>query len=347
MDKVKSLTGKYIFIRNERNELVFDRNNKNNIEYLANCAALSFHKALIGIAELRAIKLVSSSDKAGGFRISKSINTYYVAYHTVVSLMLLDSNYELKYNSSLRNGQVPLEVSLKQLNKEYITPEQWEEGKNLEEDLGSRLKHKDIKKYFKQMRSRFQESYIFEKPQAILYKYFIHHDNSKQMSSNTLYEKLCYIRDRSVYRPTWCINDVTGGFIQTSLNVRKEIDELPSYEELLNICTEIYMGILDVVFREDVEEQVKYKYRWFLSALWHNPIYEDRDHLIKLGWNEDDIEQMIFKNTDGLALCSYKIQLSELVNIERFKEDIKSIWTPLENMWYEEIRMANNKRLKL
>jgi hypothetical protein len=56
-----------------------------------------------------------------------------------------------------------------------------------------------------------------KEPYISLYKEFIQSDiNEPNKSIPGLYEKLCYIRDRAIYRPSVVIDRRNGGYIQTS-----------------------------------------------------------------------------------------------------------------------------------
>lgn len=76
----------------------FSRSAPMNISDIAHCAELSFHKALIGIAELCLLEEGSKS-----LRLSKAVQAYYVAYHLFVCAMLLDDRYDIIIGDAHRN----------------------------------------------------------------------------------------------------------------------------------------------------------------------------------------------------------------------------------------------------
>lgn len=99
MDNLKSQSGGYNFVRDGK-EIILERGEENQV-YIFKVASLSFHKAIIGISELKALCKFSSNEIAGGFRISKAINTYYVIYHLITFCMLMDENYNIKIKRRL------------------------------------------------------------------------------------------------------------------------------------------------------------------------------------------------------------------------------------------------------
>jgi hypothetical protein len=74
--------------------LIIDRIKNEN--YLVYCAALSFHKSLVGISELNALEMLNSNPNGGGLRISRAMSSYYSIYHLFICMILLDKEYILK-----------------------------------------------------------------------------------------------------------------------------------------------------------------------------------------------------------------------------------------------------------
>ena len=337
MNKIKSITEKFEFdvVKTENGKEVyfFDRDNFNNNSYILNCAALAFHKALIGISELKAIEAVSREENAGGLRICKAMISYYVGFHTLISLMLIDTDLKLKTNLKPCNEKMPLEVIESELNSSDESPEQWNRCRDLESDLASKIDHNQIKDYCKTLRKKKAEGAILEPPFEILYENFIKYDESDGRCIDALYEKLCYIRDRAVYRPTYVIGRSTGGVIQTSLDVREEIEGLPDYAEFYNICHRIYSSIINMAFNKNLDENVSKKYYDFLRCFWYTFIKEDRDFLISIGWDDRDIEKLKFEGSDELIFTSYLSQLIEIADIKRVRNDYQTIWGPLKEEW--------------
>jgi hypothetical protein len=171
------------------NTSILDRNDMNNRAYLSRCAALSFHKAIIGLTELNALEVFSENPISGGFRISKAINTYYIIYHMFCSLMLLDVNYEYtvkKYKS--QNGYIEFYVNECDLNDVSQLPQIWDNCKDYESDLSCLISHSDIKKYCQKLRMNPPST---DNEYTILYNNFVYADNDKPNESiKGLYEKI-------------------------------------------------------------------------------------------------------------------------------------------------------------
>jgi len=347
MSKITSITEKFEFdiVKTENGKEVYllDRENPNNNSYILNCSALAFHKALIGVSELKAIEAVSTEENAGGLRICKAMISYYISYHTLISLMLLDTTFKLKANLKPCNGKLPLEVVESELNSRNESPGQWNKCRDLESDLASKIEHNQIKDYCKAIRKKKAEGATLESPFEILCESFIRYDDSDGRCISALYEKLCYIRDRAVYRPTYVIERNTGGFIQTSLDVRKEIEALPNYAEFYNICRRIYSSIINIAFSKDLDEKVSKKYYDFLIYFWYTFIKEDRDFLVSIGWDDSDIEKLKFERSDELIFTSYLSHLIEIADIKRVRNDYKTIWGPLKEEWEKKSSMNKSQ----
>lgn len=204
--------------------LFFCRDNWINQSDIAHCAALAFHKSLIGISELSLVE-----DAGTPFRFAKAIQTYYPVYHLFVCSMLLDNDYELRLN----RGMLPerYEVEKSELNNQSDLPEQWNKGRELEQDLASLIQHANIRRYCEKARKNPEGLRPYA---SSLYAAFIESDgNPKHKCTPGLFEKLEYIRDRAVYCPTHIVYK-DGGYAQTSYDVRKEIEGLPSSKDLYN-----------------------------------------------------------------------------------------------------------------
>ncbi|WP_139490096.1 hypothetical protein [Brevibacillus dissolubilis] len=313
-------------------QFLLDRTSSGNIDYILGCSALSFHKAIIGISELKAIESVQNIDIAGGLRISKTISSYYILYHLFTSLMLLDERYPLRFYFPTKQiegrSYVEVEVDENILNSEDETPEQWIEQGKLEQDLSSRINHQNIKGYIKDLRENFGIRNDIKSPFRILHDHFIYHDyENNQTSIPALYEKLNYIRDRAIYRPTNVLN-LEGKTIQTSKDVRKEIDNLPNWEEFYSYLKDLYQSIV-----EEAKDDRRGVFCGFLFKLWFSPIVEDASYLKSIGWTDDDILELKFKNTDRLFFPSFLSQLLEIAEVKRVKEDVNCLWVPLYNVY--------------
>lgn len=309
----------------EGNEYFLDRNNVENEHYISACAALAFHKALIGLAELNALEKVRNLEAAGGLRISRAVNTYYFAYHLFTSLMLIDDKYKIKLRKKYcRDGKVHLAVKFDDLSNTSELPETWNEFGSLEQDLATQITHTDIKSYCENLRNSTE---TLDLPHRILFNNFIYADyQNPNTSIKGLYEKLCYVRDRAIYRPSNVL-DIDGGYIQTSKHVRKEIDNLPSFTELFQVIEDIYYQILKLA-------QIKGKniYGTFSFHLWGTSILEDMEYMISLGYEVSEIRNIKFMKRfekEELSFSSYITQLIELVDKQRLFSDMDTIWGEL------------------
>lgn len=164
-------------------------------------ASLCLHKSLIGISELKSIEELTDSSILHELNISKAINTYYIVFHLMTFCMLIDSEHELIIKTKLKNGKVPFEVNEKILNSKNEKPNTWEKQKHLEVDLASAITHTQIKDYC----SNKRKSNISSEPINIIFNHFI-----KEEPETILYEKICYIRDRIIYRPPLVVEDKEG-----------------------------------------------------------------------------------------------------------------------------------------
>lgn len=304
--------------------LIFVRHFDMNKKYLSSVAAMAFNKALFGISELKALETYSKEKESGGLRLSKAINTYYIIYHLMSLCMLLDKNYEIKINKidPIKGG--PLEVDCIELNKSDESPARWKEQRFIEDDLATLIGHKHIKDYCELARKQNIQSPI----KKLFYKNFI-----SIRSKLILYEKICYIRDRSVYRPTVLLDKKTGEYIQTSADVRDEIDNLPGWNTLYQFVTELHNQILylSTTYKD-------YRFKYFLSYLWNGtPIKEKREFLTKIGWTDNDIDTYSVGNCKDLAFSGYIAHLMEISDIDRVREDINIIWNPLRKKYDENI----------
>lgn len=311
------------------NEYYFDRDNIENEHYISACSALSFHKSLIGLSELNALEKQKQNVECGGLRLSRTINTYYIVFHLFISLMLLDKTYEIKIKKRFcSNGHVDFGVDFESLCNTSELPDTWNEFKYYEQDLSTLFDHRDIKAYCDDLRRTCD---LLKEPYISLYKEFIQSDiNEPNKSIPGLYEKLCYIRDRAIYRPSVVIDRRNGGYIQTSLDVRKEIESLPNYNNLYNIIMRIYTFILS-----NSREQGRNINRTFLLHLWSTNISESREYLYSLGYSDTDIDEIRFMkeflNTE-LSFGAHVIHLIELCDRERVLNDLENIWGKLFKM---------------
>lgn len=216
-----------LFLKKNEKKYVFYREHDSNRGDIAGSAALALHKSIIGICGLHSLEQAEQNLKVH-FRQQRAVQTYYIIYHLFTCCMLLDESYAIVF-SSRKDGQINYGSELAELRRMPEKPEEWNLRKNKEMDLAVRIKHGDIKQYCEEKRNNNNQLPPFL--QAI-YNAFIC-DNCSIFP----FEKADYIRDRAIYRPSF-IATKTGIPIQTSMNVRTQIDSLPRSEKLYEIvCT--------------------------------------------------------------------------------------------------------------
>lgn len=303
-----------------------DKKDKTTSLYLAECSALSFHKSIIGLTELAALEKLKDHPVAGGYRISRAINTYYIIFHLFCSLMLLDLNYDIELKKKKCQGDfIDLKVSGKELGTLCELPDTWNKCGELEQDFSTLITHHHIKSYCALKR---ESKVTLAGPFKILYDNFIYTDMLNPNSSiKGLYEKVCYVRDRMIYRPSIVIG-LEGERYQTSLYVRNEIENLPKANELFNIISQIYYLI-----EKDCNIDVNHLYWPFIFYLWDSNLSDDqRDILATYGFNNNEIENIripALHKEDKVLLSSYLTHYVEIANKERILADLEKYWLKL------------------
>ncbi|HHK5530376.1 TPA: hypothetical protein ACQUHF_004370 [Bacillus paranthracis] len=312
----------------EGHHCILNKEDRKNTVYIANCAALAFHKSLVGISELRSLESIKDHPTAGGLRISRALNTYYSIYHLFVAMMLLDRGFDIKVNPRKdEEGIIDFGVNLQELNNPKETPDAWDAAGKLEQDLATNITHSNVKQYCRYLRrkkDRLSASY------KMLYDNFVKVEDNQNKSVKGLFEKICYIRDRAVYRPSIVYSE-EGGKIHTSKDIRKEIEGLPSSEELLRMVKEIIL-LLQVKCKT-LEEYKEKKPDPLLIACFgsfsNSYFGEEEQHVRNLGYTDEDIEEFKNINQDALGFQSHITHLMELVNRERLRKDHADIWKEL------------------
>ncbi|PEC89408.1 hypothetical protein COJ87_19925 [Bacillus cereus] len=322
--KKKSLTGQYELLESNNGKYILIRESKSNNEYyISLVAGLSFHKALFGISELKALEKISKNSDS--LKMSVAINTYYVVYNIMTLIMLIDEEYPITIKcKSNQEGRILLEVNKESLNREGESSKDWDEMKFLERDIASQITHMQIKDYCKEVRSNFENK---SEPVKIVYEAFM-----SEQANVILYEKLCYVRDRLIYRPTCVLADEIEQLpILTSLDVRKEIADLPNWKDLYQIVFNLYESILKII--KESEKQTLHFYEKVIHYMWYWRIEESVKYLYNLGWTEEDVTnygQYIDFEEDKVILSSYLAHLVEIADINRIRQDIKELWNPLK-----------------
>ena len=316
MSSYKSITGKYHFYQeNGQKTLIFDRKNPANISVISSCAALAFHKSVIGLCELSALETARCSSYS--FRISRAVQTYYIAYHLFTAVMLLYDDYEIKMPASkLKKNVVLFEVYGKDLNSPKETAAQWDLSGGYEKDLAVAITHAQIKEFCEKIRTKKRNNDELPPFLEVLYSYFIEEMEDETKSIKCLYNKLCYIRDRAVYRPSFVVNAENGNDWQTSFHVRKEIDDLPSSTFLFEVIKELYLsiGAKDSTLNQR-----------FFSSLWATSIPRNDFDFRSYTEEEKAVICHLSNNVD-----SYMCQMMELEDKARILECKEKYWNVLK-----------------
>ncbi|MBJ8104821.1 hypothetical protein JDS80_13395 [Bacillus cereus group sp. N8] len=319
--EVVSLTGKFVFIQKEgSSKFILKRNHKENNIYLSQVAAMSFHKTLFGLSELKVLQDIPVKYGTGSLKMSETVFAYYTVYHLITFCMLLDEEYEIIVMKKLKNNKVPLEGNKKLLNSHEDTPERWNNQEQHERDIASMISHSNIKDYCKSLRNR---ECIKNKIVKLIYDHFI------SLEFKTIgYEKICYIRDRIVYRPTVVIDDENGGIIQTSADLNEELSKLPSWKQYYQILEDLHKKLIEMYDNSDMVKGL-------LTYMWRGqPVREEWKLLNDLGWTDEEIQMYRSKaNSNELCFDSYISHLIEIRDKERIKKDLREIWFPLRDSY--------------
>lgn len=296
----------------------------------ANCAALAFHKALIGLSQLDALESVSGilSSLYG----PRGIYTYYVVYHLFCACMLIvPERYGTKDLKPPANyGKTKEE----ELNNPSETPEQWENGRKYEADWATNITHTQVKKFCAYLRSENKDQWQTDAPYLIpLYRYFIDDFGAEQHCIPALYEKLCYIRDRILYRPSY-VETESGDRIQTSAEIGKELHSLPNVAELYQEISEVYRGFISCMEQE--RAGVRKMCTHMLSNMWVGRIQEDVDTLCVLGHKKECL--MSLGNPESPRNFTFPTYISHLIEFEStsfVQKCAEKYWRPLESLYNE------------
>lgn len=307
---------------------------KNFLGTKIQCAALAFHKSLIGLSQLNALEITATQTELSLFFESRALFTYYVVYHIFCSCMLITPE---KYLPCLleppeKYGEFEEEI----IDAPEETPEQWDKCKEAEQDWATAISHGKIKKFCKYIRGKKnRNTFRKDAPYLIpLYKFFIDSDGSETACIPGLYEKLCYVRDRVLYRPSYVLTD-KGVPKQTSAQMRRELMSLPKSEDLYDAITEIYKGFISVANQEPLVAPCW----WLLHGMWVTPVSNSVEYLRELGHN---IRRLHFlgerESKDSYVFPMYICHLLELESIDFIRKYKKLYWQPLEDMYYKRIK---------
>lgn len=311
---------------------------KDQIYVKAHCAALAFHKSLIGLAELNALETAASQLSFSPFLQGRAVFTYYVVYHLFTACMLLAPNtfFEEPLQAPSKYG----EVTLEELNALSETPKQWDACTKNEKDWAANIRHWQIKEFCEKVREFVPQHGEESIPYiGALYHHFIGPSDFDGSCIPGLYEKLCYVRDRVIYRPTF-IETPEDGPVQTSAQLHEELTSLPNSEILYTAISETYMGIMQVMKKERSEQTVPRLCGFMLAAMWTGVVSDDLNELCALGHKRRRLQYLGKRDssTGKYDFPTYICQLLELENIDFILKYRKKYWKPLEITYFEDRR---------
>lgn len=226
---------KRLFHKESEDKYVFDRTQKINRGDIAGSAALAIQKSVIGICGLYSLEKAERTTKTS-LRQQRAVQTYYVIYHLFTCCMLLDESYLIVF-APKRDGRLSYGSELVELRRRPVQPYHWNSRKFKEMDLAVRIQHSDIKKYCEELRKQNNQLLPFIQ---VMYDAFVCND-----CSLVLFEKADYIRDRSIYRPSFIATE-TEKPIQTSMYVREQIDSLPHADDLFALVTNFLRAVWSI-----------------------------------------------------------------------------------------------------
>lgn len=305
----------------------------NFLNMKAPCAALAFHKSLIGISQLDALEKASISCGISKFYTLKAIYTYYVVYHVFCACMLLlPEEYVGKLKTPTNYGNVKDDY----IDNSSETPDQWNNSREYESDWATMISHQQIKMFCKKLRLVDKKELNSTYPYLLsLYKYFVDDTDSEHKCISGLYEKLCYIRDRVIYRPSY-VKTESGRIVQTSAKLGEEIYSLPSAAILYGAAVEIYNGIIDCM-RNERQNGGPCHHIAMLSEMWNGRVIEDLEDLCKIGHKRRRLQYLGTREEDGrYNYPTYVAHLLEIESIDFIRKYKKEYWMPLERIYQED-----------
>ncbi|MGK8833657.1 hypothetical protein ACRS8Y_28025 [Bacillus paranthracis] len=234
--------------------------------------------------------------------------------------MLLDNKFDIRIDDKkCKKGIVNLSVNEEELNNSSEHPPIWNKAGELEQDIATKIGHGNIKWYCRNMRRNnrgLKPAYI------TLYENFIKVKSNHNESIKGLYEKVCYIRARDVYRQS-SVYDTENTSVHTSKYIRKEIESLRSSQELFDVNKKVF----EQLFKQQMDEKETLLII-FIQYFGGSHVLETESCVKELGYTDDDIEKL--KGiTDELSFSTYTSHLIELLDRERFEEDYENIWMKL------------------
>lgn len=302
------------------------------------CAALAMHKTIIGIMRLDELEEAASRTGISEFLDARAICTYYSIYHLFAACMLMS-------DESTKNRKWDFSASDEEIDSEEETVDTWNTAKKNEQDWATMIKHGQIKSFCEKIRKN-KESLCENKPYLIpLYDNFIDDTLTAGKCKTALYERLCYIRDRSIYRPSFVITK-SGRSVQTSRCMGVEIRSLPKAADLFRIVSQIYDGFIAEYECENKSGECA----WLLHYMWTaNLVTCKIEDLTELGHKVDQLKWIgDIDREDEKKMCfsSYEVQLLETESVNNIIKYEEKYWLPLRRKYLEQwIKKAFESRI--
>lgn len=293
-----------------------------------NCAALAFHKSLIGISQLNALEEIEKNTSLSRLRSSKALYTYYAVYHMFCMCILISPpkyTDKLKLTIPIRYGQ----FSYDEIYNKSEKAENWNNFRDYETDWATSITHSNIRFFCRNLRKDKAKIKSYPPYIQILYENFIRdaEDNSKCLPG--LFEKLNYIRDRVIYRPSYGLYEKSPNFyypMQTSRELKNEIASIPTSKELYAILIKIYNSFLSL--KKDDRDDI-------MLSIWGNFVEEKISYY---NFKGDDIKKLedigCICNGGLINIPSYIAHILELEDINYAIKYTNEYWNPLKKMFY-------------
>ncbi len=304
------------------------------------CAALAFHKSLIGLSQLDALE--RTSGQGSGLYGARGLFVYYTVYHLFCACMLITpSEYVGKLKPPKKYGKITDE----EIDNPSEAPAQWEHGKEYESDFATIITHTQVKNFCTNLRTCEKDRWNHDAPYLVpLYHYFVDDANSDKQCIPGLYEKLCYVRDRIIYRPSY-VQTVSGRIVQTSAQLGYELRSLPNAEYLYHAITEIYNAMMQRM----EEERRMGEYGSCLAALtgmWNDRTGEENlSGLCALGHSKRRLQSLGQRDENGqYSFPTYISHLLEIESIDFVRTYKKKYWAPLEKAYQDSWGLWRSRR---
>jgi len=295
------------------------------------CAALAMHKAIIGIMRLDELEEAAARTDISEFLDARAICTYYSVYHLFVTCIIMTDN-------SVKNCKWNFSVSDEEIDSEDETAGAWNTAKNNEQDWATKITHGQIKNFCKRVRMNRENLYGDKYYLIPLYDNFIDDTLTEGKCKPALYERLCYIRDKSIYRPSFVVTK-SGHRVQTSRYVGEEIRSLPKAAELFRIVSQIYDGFI----KENERENETGECDALLNYMWLDNIVRCKiGDLIELGHEIDQLKRIggiDIEDQKKICFLSYEAQLLETESVENIIKYEKKYWFPLAKRKFKNYRL--------